>query len=37
MHDVGRGRRWRTRAALILKGPGWRPAEGADLSSPTWG
>jgi len=37
MHDVRRTRGWRTRAALVLKGPGWRPAEQPELSPPTRG
>jgi sterol desaturase/sphingolipid hydroxylase (fatty acid hydroxylase superfamily) len=35
--DVRRARGWRTRAALALKGPGWRPVEQPDLSPPTRG
>ncbi|MBI5105834.1 MAG: sterol desaturase family protein [Solirubrobacterales bacterium] len=30
-HDVRRARRWRTRAQLALRGPGWRPAEEPEL------
>ncbi len=37
MHDLRRARGWRTRLALALKGPGWRPAEQPDLSPPTRG
>jgi sterol desaturase/sphingolipid hydroxylase (fatty acid hydroxylase superfamily) len=29
--DVRRARRWRTRAEIALRGPGWRPAEEPEL------
>jgi sterol desaturase/sphingolipid hydroxylase (fatty acid hydroxylase superfamily) len=37
VHDVRRAKGWRMRAALMLKGPGWRPAEQPELSPPTRG
>jgi sterol desaturase/sphingolipid hydroxylase (fatty acid hydroxylase superfamily) len=37
MHDLRRARGWRTRLSLVLKGPGWRPAEQSELSPPTRG
>jgi sterol desaturase/sphingolipid hydroxylase (fatty acid hydroxylase superfamily) len=37
LHDVRGAQGWRTRISLMLKGPGWRPADQADLSPPTRG
>jgi sterol desaturase/sphingolipid hydroxylase (fatty acid hydroxylase superfamily) len=35
--DMRRARRWRTRAELALRGPGWQPADQPELSSATRG
>jgi sterol desaturase/sphingolipid hydroxylase (fatty acid hydroxylase superfamily) len=35
--DVRRARGWRTRAALVLRGPGWRPPDQPELSSASRG
>jgi len=37
IHDLRCASGWRTRLSLALKGPGWRPAEGSELSPPTRG
>jgi sterol desaturase/sphingolipid hydroxylase (fatty acid hydroxylase superfamily) len=37
LSDVRRARSWRTRAALVLRGPGWRPPEEPGLSPATRG
>jgi sterol desaturase/sphingolipid hydroxylase (fatty acid hydroxylase superfamily) len=37
LRDARRARGWRTRLAIVLKGPGWRPEESSGLSPPTRG
>jgi sterol desaturase/sphingolipid hydroxylase (fatty acid hydroxylase superfamily) len=36
-HDVRGARGWRTRLAIALRGPGWRPADEPQLSPPSRG
>jgi sterol desaturase/sphingolipid hydroxylase (fatty acid hydroxylase superfamily) len=36
-HDIRAAHSWRTRAAIAFRGPGWRPAEEPDMSTPTQG
>ena len=37
LRDVRRARSWRTRAELVLRGPGWQPPDQPELSSATRG
>jgi sterol desaturase/sphingolipid hydroxylase (fatty acid hydroxylase superfamily) len=37
LRDVRRARGWRTRAQLVLRGPGWRPSDQPELSGATRG